>query len=77
MQYPWRGVYEHHAPVFLYGDIDGEELLDLSVDDLVDCGVTAERDQKRILQGDLQIVGQQECWRKKQEGKTREDQVRK
>jgi hypothetical protein len=33
----------------LYEAIDGEELLQLSVDDLVDCKVTAERDQKGII----------------------------
>jgi hypothetical protein len=33
----------------LYGGVDGEELLQLSIDDLIDCGVTAEADQNRIL----------------------------
>jgi hypothetical protein len=43
------GAYAHHAPGFWYEAIDGEELLQLSVDYLIDCKVTAERDQKRVI----------------------------
>jgi hypothetical protein len=61
----WLGsigkVYLQYTKAFLHEGIDGEELLELSVNDLVDFGVTVERHQKRIIKEIRKLADSGNC----------------
>ena len=56
------GIYQPCADGFLFEGIDGEELLRLSVEDLMDCGVTEQRDQNRILNEIRKLEDSRKRW---------------
>jgi hypothetical protein len=56
------GIYQPCADGFLFEGIDGDELLRLSVEDLMDCGVTEQRDQNRILNEIRKLEDSRKRW---------------
>ena len=56
------GIYQLCADGFLFEGIGGDELLQLSVQDLMDCGVTEHRDQNRILNEIRKLEDSRKRW---------------